>query len=242
MKKISLLTVFVLLFTSMNGQKMDTLATNSKLSYKPFIVPAVLITSGALLLNSRLNIDLQEKSRNVFGANFNTPIDNITPLIPIVQIYAGKYLGFKPKNNFKHQTLDIVVANTITVAIIQAAKYTIKEERPDGSNNLSFPSGHSGIAFTNAALLFQEYKDSNVWYASSGFLFATATGVLRIANNKHYTSDVLTGAGIGLASGLLVSYFNPFQSINFGKNKKNTAFVYPQIGHHIGLGLILIPN
>ena len=104
MKKISFLTVFVLLFTSMNGQKMDTLATNSKLSYKPFIVPAVLITSGALLLNSRLNIDLQEKSRNVFGANFNTPIDNITPLIPIVQIYAGKYLGFKPKNNFKYLT------------------------------------------------------------------------------------------------------------------------------------------
>lgn len=82
---------------------------------------------------------------------------------------------------------------------------------------MSFPSGHTSIAFTNAALLYYEYKDSNVWYASSGFLFATATGVLRIANNKHYTSDVLAGAGIGFASGLIVSYWNPFKSVTFGK-------------------------
>jgi membrane-associated phospholipid phosphatase len=60
-----------------------------------------------------------------------------------------------------------------------------KEERPDGSNNLSFPSGHTAIAFTNATLLFQEYKDSNLWYASSGFVFAN-THILRIANNTLF--------------------------------------------------------
>ena len=88
-------------------------------------------------------------------------------------------------------------------------------------------------------LLFYEYKDSNLWYASSGYLFATATGVLRIANNKHYASDVLTGAGIGTAVGLLVSYWHPFQSFNLGKSKKTTALVYPQIGNQIGLGLVV---
>jgi membrane-associated phospholipid phosphatase len=70
-------------------------------------------------------------------------------------------------------------------------------------------------------------------------LFATATGIFRVANNKHYTSDVLTGAGIGLASGILVSYYNPFQSIRFGKNSKTTAFIYPQIGNQIGIGLLI---
>jgi hypothetical protein len=49
--------------------------------------------------------------------------------------------------------------------------------------------------FTNAIpLLFQEYKDSNLWYASSGFVFQPQLS--RIANNKHYSSDVLAGAGI----------------------------------------------
>jgi membrane-associated phospholipid phosphatase len=91
-----------------------------------------------------------------------------------------------------HQTVDIVIANSLTLAVVQITKNLVKEERPDGSNNLSFPSGHTAIAFTNATLL-QEYKDSNLWYASSGFVFATATAILRIANNKHYSSDVLAG-------------------------------------------------
>jgi membrane-associated phospholipid phosphatase len=54
-----------------------------------------------------------------------------------------------------------------------------------------------------------------LWYASSGFVFATATAILRIANNKHYSSDVLAGAGIGLLSGILVTNYNPFQAIKF---------------------------
>jgi membrane-associated phospholipid phosphatase len=126
--------------------------------------------------------------------------------------------------------------------VVFATKNITNQERPDHSDNLSFPSGHTALAFTNAGLLYYEYKDSNLWYASSGFLFATATGVLRIANNKHYTSDVLTGAGIGLASGLIVSYWNPFKSMSFGKKKKTTAFVYPQIESQIGLGALIQLN
>ena len=121
-------------------------------------------------------------------------------------------------------------------------KYAVGEERPDHSDNFSFPSGHTATAFTNAALLFYEFKDSNLWYASSGFLFATATGALRIANNKHYTSDVLAGAGIGMATGIIVSYWNPFKSMTFGKNKKTSAFIYPQIGNQIGMGAIVRLN
>lgn len=239
MKKLSFLIIFTLLFTQIYGQKNDTITSNKKLSYKHFIIPTTLIASGSLLLGSRLNTDLQEKSRVVVGENFNSGADNIFPLIPIAQIYTGKYLGFQPKNGVVHQTADIVLANAIALAMVTATKHLVKEERPDQSNNLSFPSGHTAIAFTNAALLFYEYRASNFWYASSGFLFATATAVFRVANNRHYASDVLTGAGIGLASGILVSYYNPFQSIRFGKNSKTTAFLYPQIGNQIGIGLLV---
>jgi membrane-associated phospholipid phosphatase len=239
MKKLSFLLIFTLLLTQLYGQKNDSLASNKKLSYKHFIIPAALITSGSILINSHLNTDLQEKAQTFFGENFHSGADDAFALIPIAQIYAGKYLGFQPKNTFLHQSIDIAVANTLTLVIVTATKHLLKEERPDQSDNLSFPSGHTAIAFTNAALLFHEYQESNFWYASSGFLFATATGVFRIANNKHYTSDVLTGAGIGLASGILVSYYNPFQSIRFGKNSKTTAFIYPQIGNQIGIGLLV---
>jgi hypothetical protein len=239
MKKLSFLIAFTLLFTQIYGQKNDTVTSNKKLSYKHFIIPAALIASGSLLLRSRLNTDLQERSRLIVGDNFHSAADDVFPLVPIVQIYAGKYLGFQPENTILHQTIDIAVANTLTLAIVTATKHLVKEERPDQSDNLSFPSGHTAIAFTNAALLFHEYRESNFWYANSGFLFATATGIFRVANNRHYASDVLTGAGIGLASGILVSYYNPFQSIRFGKNKKTTAFIYPQIGNQIGIGLLV---
>ncbi|MGO4817579.1 phosphatase PAP2 family protein [Flavobacterium sp. W22_SRS_FP1] len=239
MKKLSFLIAFTLLFTQIYGQKNDTVTSNKKLSYKHFIIPAALIASGSLLLGSRLNTDLQERSRVIVGDNFHSAADDVFPLVPIVHIYAGKYLGFQPENTILHQTIDIAVANTLTLAIVTTTKHIVKEERPDQSDNLSFPSGHTAIAFTNAALLFHEYRESNFWYASSGFLFATATGIFRVANNRHYASDVLAGAGIGLASGILVSSYNPFQSIRFGKNKKTTAFIYPQIGNQIGIGLLV---
>jgi hypothetical protein len=70
-------------------------------------------------------------------------------------------------------------------------------------------------------------------YASSGFVFATATAILRM-NNKHYSSDVLAGAGIGLLSGILVTNYNPFQAIKFVN--RTSAFIYPQFGQTNGLG------
>jgi hypothetical protein len=78
------------------------------------------------------------------------------------------------KNTIYHQTVDIVIANSLTLAV-QITKNLVKKK---GRMAPNIPSGHTAIAFTNATLLFQEYKDSNLWYASSGFVFATATAIL----------------------------------------------------------------
>ncbi|WP_244533812.1 phosphatase PAP2 family protein [Flavobacterium granuli] len=237
---------FLLFFTltafEMCGQSLDTITRSRKLSYKSFIFPALLTTGGIVMINSDLSNTIQDQSNHFFGKNFKTGTDNFLPFVPIAQIYMGPILGFKPKDNVLNQTIDIVVANSITLVVVEVTKNLVRYERPDHSNNFSFPSGHTAISFTTAALLYHQYRDSNLWYASSGFLFATATGILRIANNKHFAPDVITGAGIGLASGLLVSYYNPFRTIKFGKNRKTSALVYPQIGNQIGIGLILKPE
>lgn len=239
---IILFSIFISIGNAQSKDSLSAIKNQDKISYKNFIAPAALVTGGALLLRTQANENLQGDIRKVFGTDFHTKADNFLQYEAILQIYGGKYLGFKPKNDFLHQTINIVIANAIMGGVVQTMKHSFKEERPDLSDNFSFPSGHTATAFTNAALLYYEYKDSNLWYASSGFLFASATGILRIANNKHYTSDVLTGAGIGMAVGVLVSYWNPFQSLSFGKNKKTTAFVYPQIGNQIGMGLLIRSN
>jgi len=245
MKNNLLSILFSLVVFTGKAQTKDSISSitqPNKLSYKQFIAPVALITTGALMVNTVLNDDLQENANRFFGEDFSSQADNVLLFVPAAQIYLGKSFGFNPKNDFYHQTINLAVANAIAVSTTMALKYSVKEERPDQSDNLSFPSGHTALAFTNASLLYYEFKDSNIWYASSGFLFATATGILRIANNKHYTSDVLAGAGIGLASGLIVSYWNPFKSMSFGKKNKTTAFVYPQIGSQIGLGAIIQLN
>ena len=242
MKKILFIILLSFLIPRINGQKLDSVTNQKKLSYKSFILPTALVGSGVFLLNNQLNKDIQKDSRSLFGSNFHTRVDDFTIFVPLLQMYTGKLFGFPPKNNFKHQTINVVTANALSYIVVTALKTSVKAHRPDASDKLSFPSGHTALAFTNAALLYQEYKDSNFWYASSGFIFATATGILRIANNKHYSSDVLAGAGIGLASGILVSYYNPFQKLHFGKKNKTSAFIYPQIGNQIGIGAIIKPS
>jgi membrane-associated phospholipid phosphatase len=89
-----------------------------------------------------------------------------------------------------------------TVAYIStiSLKRSVQRLRPDGSNNFSFPSGHTAIAFVTAEFMHQEYKHKSVWYSVAGYTVASATGVMRMLNNRHWLSDVMVGAGIGMVS------------------------------------------
>ena len=240
--KVKIITAIALVISLMgNAQQRDTILLfikEDKLSYKQFVIPAVLLSGGLLMKNTPMNSNLQNDFRKVLGEDFHNKIDDFIQYEAILQIYGGRYLGLKPKHDALHQTINIAVSNAIMGGIVQSMKFSFKESRPDGTDRLSFPSGHTASAFTNASVLFYEYKDTNIWYASSGYLFATVTGFLRIANNKHFTSDVLAGAGIGTAVGLAVSYWSPFKSIALGKNKTH-ALIYPQIGSNYGIGLLL---
>lgn len=51
-----------------------------------------------------------------------------------------------------------------------------------------------------ATMLTKEYGHRSPWIGISAYSVATATGLMRMANNKHWLSDVLTGAGIGILS------------------------------------------
>ena len=73
--------------------------------------------------------------------------------------------------------------------------------RPDGSQANSWPSGHTATAFVGATLLHKEYGlTRSPWFSVAGYGVATATGVMRVLNNRHWVSDVMSGAGIGIMS------------------------------------------
>ena len=84
---------------------------------------------------------------------------------------------------------------------VNSIKYTSKEMRPDGSSANSWPSGHTATSFAGATILHKEYGlTRSPWYSIAGYGVATATGVMRVLNNRHWVSDVLSGAGIGILS------------------------------------------
>ena len=78
-----------------------------------------------------------------------------------------------------------------------ALKAMIKEERPDHSDNKSFPSGHAAIAFAAARSIDKEFRQDCIWIPIAGYAAATAIGIERIANKRHHWYDVAAGAALG---------------------------------------------
>ncbi len=209
-----------------------------KLDFKCFIVPSALIATGFILKSNPIQKKLQDESKLTFGNNFHTKIDDYFQFVPAAQMLTGNLLGFESTHGYKQMIANLTVSNLLVGGVIFIAKKSANDLRPDGSANNSFPSGHTATAFNNATLLFLEYRKSNIWYASSGFLFAAATGALRVANNRHWSGDVAAGAGIGMSIGLIVHYWSPFKFDD--KNNKKLGFIgYPIINEQsTGIGLL----
>jgi membrane-associated phospholipid phosphatase len=105
---------------------------------------------------------------------------------------------FSHSSRLKSTAFALAQAATVEIAIVQSMKYITQRERPDGSDNLSFPSGHAADAFTVAAVFSNYYgwKWGIPLYAAAGLV-----AVSRVENGKHWPSDVAVGATIGLLAG-----------------------------------------
>ncbi|MSP17903.1 MAG: phosphatase PAP2 family protein [Myxococcales bacterium] len=120
----------------------------------------------------------------------------------------------------KADALIVTEATVLALNVTQVAKFLLARERPyahaahlaDPSvttrgldDNVSFFSGHSSMAFALATAggtvaTLRGYRHAR-WVWAVGLTAAAATGVLRIAADKHNASDVLTGAAVGAAIG-----------------------------------------
>jgi hypothetical protein len=185
---------------------------------KKQILPASLIVSGALLNIGNIKYDIQDKIPNT-----DVSIDDYLQYVPMAQMYLFDATGFKHQNSVFDQTKYLIISQLISNSLVFFLKSTTNIQRPIGGTN-SFPSGHTANAFTGATVLFHEFKDTEPFLAYSGYVFATATGVLRMTNNAHWLPDVLVGAGIGILSVNLVYHFKPFKGFQPFKKKKEVVF------------------
>ncbi len=96
---------------------------------------------------------------------------------------------------------DLLRAQISVASWTYGIKLVADRTRPNGQPH-SFPSGHASTSFTTAMVL-QEHFGWKVGLPA--FVAAAYTAASRVADNQHWTSDVVFGAALGIASARTVT-------------------------------------
>lgn len=175
---------------------------DKKRGIKPFIAPVLLISTGTAL---HFSTDTKENFRDWMQDHFaySGAVDDYIQYAPLAAVYSLNTLGIKGKNNFGNRTALAIKSLLLNDLFVSNLKTWTKTERPSGSMR-SFPSGHTSFAFAMAHLMHKEYGEISSWYSIGAYTCATTVGIMRVAKNAHWISDVVAGAGFGILSTELV--------------------------------------
>lgn len=224
-----LILLFIFPFYA-SSQSIDTIPIQRSNQIKPFIFPAVFIGYGIVAKSDNfLNRFDKNVQRKIHTSNSNPSEipEDILRYVPAIAVYGLNLSGVKGKNNLIDASGIYLLSNVIMGVSVKATKKLTSHERPDHSDNHSFPSGHSASAFASAEFLKQEYKDVSPLYGYAGYTVATVTGVLRLRNNKHWFGDVVAGAGFGIASTKIAYLLYPEVKKMFSGKKTSQYALVP---------------
>jgi membrane-associated phospholipid phosphatase len=239
-KSILIIVLIFKVLLPIFSQNLDHDSTFKKTPVTHLIAPLVLIGGGIMVNNTDFkNKQLTWRSQNY--PDFKNGIDDFMQFTSHAAVFGLDWVGVKSKHGFNDKLGLMGTGMVIMLGTVNALKYTTDQVRPDGSSANSFPSGHTANAFFGATILAKEYSDKSVLIAIGGYSVATATGVFRMLNNRHWASDVLVGAGIGVLSAEAAYSVYPWLKDKIGgKGKnKNIAFVPVYDGYTMGGNLVI---
>lgn len=168
---------------------------------RQFIFPATALALGGACVGNHL-----------IDTSAERPVHRFDDALQYVPIGGYVALGFIPGVAHRHRIGDRVLAGATAyiamTALVQGTKRLVSEPRPDTGATNSFPSGHTATAFCGAELCRIEYGNA---YGAAAYAFAITTGVMRVANRRHWCNDVLAGAGIGFLSAHIGYWLLPLE-------------------------------
>jgi len=184
------------------------------------VAPALIIGAGLATLDKDNddNYEIQQE-RNRYIPNFRHRIDDYLQHSPIIVVYGLNWLGVEGKNDFANRTALLIKSEAMVGILTFSMKRITAVPRPDTKEPTSFPSGHTAQAFAAATFMAKEYGHRSIWYSIGAYTVATGIGTMRVMNNRHWVSDVLVGAGIGILSTNLVYLTHQYR---WGKKSKGS--------------------
>lgn len=120
-------------------------------------------------------------------------------------------------HNWQRFAVNTIASVGVAYAGKTVLKALIKEERPDHSDNKSFPSGHASMAFAAARSIDKEFRKDNIWIPIAGYTAATAVAVERVARDRHHWYDVVAGGAVGIGAAELTWWLSD-KFLGTGKN------------------------
>lgn len=189
--------------TSKAATEADSIAPTKKNEWKlagKAIAPASLFLGATLI--GHFDNEIKE-FRDRVAPNYKCGIDDLLQVTPGVGVLALRCAGVKGRSDSWGELMSgMLLSSMMSVIFTEGVKNTTGRRRPYSEyERNSFPSGHTMTAFTSATILHKEYGKRSPWFSIGGYACATAVGISRVLNNKHWASDVLAGAGFGIAAG-----------------------------------------
>lgn len=220
------LSVKGMAFNEADSSRNETVAiadTPYKFKATRFIVPVTLMATGMVAVGNDwakdLNSDIRDNLQEHVGKHVR--IDDYIQYSPTAAMYVLELCKVRGKHDFIDQTILFATSHAIMTSSARCMKIVWDEERPSSHATNSFPSGHTATAFMCAHLLAREYWDVSPWIGIGGYTVAAGVGFLRMYNDRHWLTDVVGGAGLGIMSVEVAHLLYPFLAKHIFKGRKN---------------------
>lgn len=195
-------------FTVLNAQESNDLAVDSITDEEPCwtyssyvrqsIVPVGLAaTSLGILAFPSLKYTIQDQL-NWNKSETIVLYDDLLRYVPMGATVLLSIAGVKAKHPILDQVALGGIAYVLADFVVYRTKVATHVTRPAPSTEQSsFPSQHTSVAFVGATMLHREFGHLNPWISVAGYTTAAWVGYARIARNRHFITDVLMGAAVG---------------------------------------------
>lgn len=150
---------------------------------------------------STTGMDVAAGSNGFFDIDFGVKIDlGRNTFYHDVESRKKVYAQPVGTHNWSRFIVNTAASVGVAFGVKTGLKAIVKEDRPDHSDNKSFPSGHAAMTFAAARSIDKEFRCESVWIPIAGYAAATALGVERVVNDRHHWYDVVAGAAVGIGS------------------------------------------